>query len=416
MLCLWWLLALAVPASLDAAELQLPRIRISLCVPAITHNWELASNPMNYMHWLFAHSYPLVTSLLRVSSDLSSRYDVTVNLGVALEGNEELVTTWRRQHEELLAPWTVQFLVTSFAVALDFGNGTKGMDYVPYHNEAAVERLCASHSAIEPESCDILRAEGRRALDHAPVLPECHVTAAAPAVPHLVFCDSEGDYWRDAREFAAFVRSRPQFRQPPPEAPPPQPLSSPPPRVFILVRAAEAGRRWDVGGLAEACETGAAHQLGAAAGVEVACGAWSHDTPLAEVARELGAADALIGAHGAGLANAAFLRPGAAVVELDAHAHRRSNRHFFGALSAALGLRYQKAWLDAGGARVTVDPAGLRNCTRRRTGDGSIIVGNSDAELRDANVLPYLAPAAISAATLAALLAEVAAAGPVDGE
>jgi len=232
---------------------------------------------------------------------------------------------------------------------------------------------------------------------------DCGVTVEV-AVPHLSFCTRE--YWRDAHAFAVFLRRRlvvPREKR----------------TVFLLLRDDKKNdRSWDVRGLAEACADADWRREW---GPDVRCGSFSQDTPLRDVAQELGNAGALIAAHGAGLANAVFLPPGASVVELDAAPHRSHNRFFYAELARNLGLAYRKLWLfdneeDATTAHFSeVSLPEVHNCTQRRH-DGSLIHGNSDLDLRAARIRPYDSPAAISRAALDALLREALASLPVVAE
>ena len=62
----------------------------------------------------------------------------------------------------------------------------------------------------------------------------------------------------------------------------------------------------------------------------------------------------LVASHGAGLANAFFLRPSALLAEIDSIRNALVARNYFQYLAAALGLRPFKVWLSTLGIRSSV--------------------------------------------------------------
>jgi len=304
-------------------------------------NDEFRSSPGNYAHWLLAHVYPLVVGLSRMATKVEA-------LDFLVSGPDDGLLLWERKYRELLAPWTLRFLI-------DGG-------------------------------------------------PRDEASMLRSSVPHLSFCTR--DYWREAHALAAFVRRRLVSASE-------EEGNNDKKKIFILLRGTTQGHGgrsgWDVGGLESACVDEKWLEKWLAAGVDIACGSFSRETSLRAVARRLGHATAFIAAHGAGLANAVFLPPGASVFELDAYDHRHHNRFFYAELVRNLpDVSYEKIWLRGRDMPVVHHETLINNCTQRRE-DGSFIVGNTPQELQDARILPYESPAFIHREHLDDLLSKAAA-------
>mmetsp|Transcript_148698 Transcript_148698/g.477505 ORF Transcript_148698/g.477505 Transcript_148698/m.477505 type:complete len:157 (-) Transcript_148698:663-1133(-) len=141
--------------------------------------------------------------------------------------------------------------------------------------------------------------------------------------------------------------------------------------------------------------------------IEIDCRAFFAVQPLCEVARLLGSAQAFIGAHGAGLANLVFLRPGSRLFELDAVAHRHHNAHIYQIVGELIGLRPEKVWLDYGsGTRVFPPAWDILNCTMQYP-NGSVITGIGQEDYWNARILPKDGRARVSIAQFRLLVGQV---------
>lgn len=359
---------------------------LRLCVKSAP-NPEFASSPANYAHWLLAHAYPTVVGLHPAlqSFDTAGRA-VTVEFAL-VHGENEQLRDWSAQYHDLFAPWQVSFLDLGIVATFVSDIGETSFQ-VPLGNNSNVDAVCTGRGLAATDCASLKRATREYALAHAlrelPDTVECSVNVSVH-VPHLSFCTQA--YWTEVNVFAHFVRDR--FRR---HVRPHARLA--PPRVFILLRSGSTDRKWDVEGLGAACSS----QLPwADLGVDVSCGTFTRATPLSEVARVLGSSRVLISAHGAGLANCVFLPPAALVYELDAHAHRTFNRHFYQIYARRLGLHPEKIWLDEHGVRHAVHWSETHNCTMYYDENKSAIVGKSEDALRGARILPYAHPIRLDA-------------------
>lgn len=385
-------------AALAASVSAQPTRRV--CVRSAP-NEEFSASPLNFAHWLLAHAYPTVVALDALGGDAwdAVRFPLVY-------GENGLLTHWRRKYEALLAPSVLEFPLENASVAHVGADGTARRANIPLFGGGVAARVRGACAAFGVGDCgDVAAAVEAVAADAAPATVDGDCAAQVSIrVPHLAFCDPA--YWDDLPVFAARVRRR--FRIAGTSA------ALLAPKIFVLARSRRppapageepVGRSWDVDGLEALCASREILDRIAASGVGVECGTFDADTPLEAVAEALGSATALVAAHGAGLANLVFLPEGAAVYELDAAGHAAFNRPFYGRAARAAGLRYDKVWLDASGARV--DVAAVRDCAHVRR-DGSPITGNLEADLEDAGILPYAREASIGADVFLAIAAEVA--------
>ena len=177
---------------------------------------------------------------------------------------------------------------------------------------------------------------------------------------------------------------------------------------MLLRRGGAGARAWDVRGLGASCRRGALRRAARAGGGAVDCVAADAAAPLGAVARRLGAATAVVGAHGAALANLAFAPRGAALVELDAAAHAARGRQLYQAAARALGLYAARIWLGADGRARAATRVGA--CAAARP-DGSRVAGAARKDLAAAGVAAYDAPAALGPAAARAVATAAAARG-----
>ena len=239
------------------------------------------------------------------------------------------------------------------------------------------------------------------ATSAAPAGP-CAGAGARVRAPHLAFCAAA--HWRALPAFARGVRARARA----PRAGVHARLRAP--RVVVLLRrgGGAGARAWDVRGLGASCRRGALRRAVRAGGGAVDCVAADAAAPLGAVARRLGAATAVVGAHGAALANLAFAPRGAALVELDAAAHAARGRQLYQAAARALGLYAARVWLGADGRARAATRVGA--CAAARP-DGSRVAGAARADLAAAGVAAYDAPAALGPAAARAVATAAAARG-----
>ena len=334
----------------------------TLVVVDSTSNPEFASGPSNYAHWFLAHAYPTVVALAQAGVTHAQEDGVHISFVTResideshwFDGNAAL-SNWSNRYEELLRPWTVSFDSISMART----------------------RAAESKSRIVPINV---------------------------SVPHLSFCDGE-NFFSSASLMASFIRSRPQFQINTTDSD-----QFKPPIIFVLLRSKfESSRHYDIAGLPEACKYWSSLGRTKSWGVEVVCGEFGPEETLSEsVARVLGHAAALVGAHGAGLSNMMFLPPGTAVVELDSAGHATYNRPFFQHLANAVGLRARKIFLEYPSGRERVFQQGeLQHCTRWHK-DGSPIDDKRPTSLASARIFPYIQKARMTTAFLGKIIARVA--------
>lgn len=367
---------------------------LRLCVKSAP-NPEFASSPANYAHWFLAHAYPTIVSLHPALENYDTAGQAIIVEFALVHGENERLRDWSSQYQDLFAPWQISFLDISIVATFISDTGETSFE-VPLGKGSNIDAECRRRG-LAVADCNNLEMATREyalahALRHQPDSAECSVNVSV-YVPHLSFCTEA--YWTKVNVFAHFVRDR--FKK---HVRPHARLA--PPHVFILLRSGPTDRTWDVEGLSAACSS---KLPWADLGVDVTCGTFSKATPLSEVARVLGSSRVLISAHGAGLANCVFLPPAALVYELDAHAHRKFNRHFYQIYARRLGLNPAKIWLDEHGVSHAVHWSEMQNCTMYHDENNSAIIGKSEDALRSARILPYTHP--IRLKTDSALLREL---------
>ncbi|KAH8095777.1 hypothetical protein JL720_3101 [Aureococcus anophagefferens] len=353
----------------------------TICVRSAP-NPEFQASPLNYAHWLLAHAYPTIVAL-------DGKPWTTVRFPLVY-GENELLATWRRQYEALLAPAAVEFETLNATLRADGGDGDRSS--APPGRWRPASAPPARPSASAPTRAAPSPASSRPSPTGARRRARRADRRAAPRVLRQ-------NHWNGIDRLATHVRRR--FATPPSTK-----LLAP--KIFVLLRAPRkevdgepVGRSWDVAGLERVCAAGFLAARAKHAGVAVECGAFDGDTPLDAVA--LGSATALVAAR---RRSSRGLCRRAQIFELDAAGHATFHRHFYQDLAAALGLRPEKVWLDGAGRRVS--PRTLVNCTRFRP-DGSPILTQAPEDLAAARIVDYTAPATLGPETFLELVAAAAA-------
>mmetsp|Transcript_7705 Transcript_7705/g.22869 ORF Transcript_7705/g.22869 Transcript_7705/m.22869 type:complete len:245 (-) Transcript_7705:47-781(-) len=94
---------------------------------------------------------------------------------------------------------------------------------------------------------------------------------------------------------------------------------------------------------------------------------------------------ALVGGHGAGLANVLFLRPGAMLFEIDATVNLNNDRNMYQLLADAVGVVPTKVWLDLRGqhyANAPSKPVRFRISPKRPNSTGGWLKGAYTASVK----------------------------------
>ena len=279
---------------------RLPR-NASVCVRA-SPNPEYASQPGNYAHWLLAHTLPLLIGAMDLPSADGDPPLLGVHLHIA-HGSNTLLPVWAPRYAEL------------FEVACKRG----------------AAQLAADGSSSGPWV-------GLRCDAHL------NVSVAAFSFCHRPWWAPQG-----LQRVSAYLRTR---------------LGLPPAiqdaharhRILVLHRRSTDGYR-AFKGLERSCETGfaedAARRGVVPARTTIECTSFNMSTPLAVMARMVGAPDALalVSGHGAGLANVIYMQPGASMAEFDSVKNLGKARNFYQYLAEGIGVRSTKVWLNASGTR-----------------------------------------------------------------
>lgn len=258
---------------------------------------EFHANPFNYAHFLLAHVYPLSVQLAAKDGAGLRATRVRFYVVEGKHGNGGLVA-WQRRYEELFTGAVVEM----------------------------------------------------KPVGVWPVWTGCHVRATI-SVPKFSFCRPE--YWEDATALSKFAKRH--LGVPLTNADSPDNAH---PRIVVILRRPENKGHRTAGGLNHLCAGSAlARKYQRRYGAVTDCLSLNATVPLRETAAIIGGAVALIGMHGAGLANAVLLPTGAHLVEIDAVENAATDRSMYQDLANHLGLNARKVWISAGGD-IAAEPEG----------------------------------------------------------
>lgn len=253
----------------------------TICI-SCSPNPEFAANPTNFGHWSLALLFPLLAGLRNATAGddgLNLQSGLQRSTMYLLHGANRLGTRWTEQYEQIFGASCVAAV----------------LPHVPH--KASAQEIVYNHSRGQVRNCStVLRAQ----------------------TPKYAFCHRS--HWTQRGSLTLFATdlrrlllrpARPALRAVTEKA-----TST----VVVLQRSSSHDKRLTVTGLARACESAyalhAQHQI--TRGVAVICLSPGKATPLRSIALKLGNAVGLVGVHGAGLSNALFLRPGAALIEVRA--------------------------------------------------------------------------------------------------
>lgn len=151
-------------------------------------------------------------------------------------------------------------------------------------------------------------------------------------------------------------------------------------------------------GLDRACQAEFAQRSVAAFGVQVECLRLNSSVPLRVVASIFSGSDSmptlgLMAMHGAGLANAIFMRRGAVLVEIDAAINAMNDRSMYQWLTNSIGIHGYKLYLNQAGVRhfPVVRIARYRPSSR----NASVIVLDQGSYRRSVKVTPQILDGAL---------------------
>jgi len=151
-------------------------------------------------------------------------------------------------------------------------------------------------------------------------------------------------------------------------------------------------------GLERACQPDFVRASVSTFGAQIECFRLNGSVPLHSVASIFSGGDntptlGLVAVHGAGLANAIFMRPGAVLVEIDAAINGLNDRSMYQWLTNAIGVHGYKLYLNRAGVRhfPVVTPARMRPSLR----NASVLVPNQGNYRQSVTVTPRILDGAL---------------------
>lgn len=213
-------------------------------------------------------------------------------------------------------------------------------------------------------------------------------------IPHMAFYNRS--YFSRAHAFADLVSSRLRISRVPlaPSAGCMMHDALPAPmRIVVLLRGNNTQpksletRQRLIHGLHLACDAQYAAAIRQRTGAQLECASLSAKSTILQNARAIGGERtiALVSGHGAGLANIVFLRPGAALVEIDSVGNKHNDRNMYQLLARAVGVVPTKVWLDHDGRHypeLVSQPVRWRISPKRPGSAGGWLKGSYSASVR----------------------------------